>query len=174
MALSHDARIALALAEIGSETAHNYAYYARKHELVPSTLSRRLTRRLRHISNLLSYSMISHNTIVSHVQMMLVALMARRSAPWHLSSNPGFSLSCSRLFWNILSTEMISQLMASSRSTRSPSISFRAWKAKLPIFARKRKRQAQKNIQQLLKVTLWKSDIFEEAADRFESRDEDF
>ena len=40
MALSHDARIALALAEIGSENAPNYAYYARKHELVPSTLSR--------------------------------------------------------------------------------------------------------------------------------------
>jgi len=41
MALSHDARIALALAEIGSENAPNYAHYARKHELVPSTLSRR-------------------------------------------------------------------------------------------------------------------------------------
>ena len=41
MALSHDARIELALAEIGEETAPNYAYYARKHELVPSTLSRR-------------------------------------------------------------------------------------------------------------------------------------
>jgi len=39
MALSHDARIELALAEIGEETAPNYAYYARKHELVPSTLS---------------------------------------------------------------------------------------------------------------------------------------
>jgi hypothetical protein len=41
MALSHDARIALALAEIGSENKPNYAEYARKHELVPSTLSRR-------------------------------------------------------------------------------------------------------------------------------------
>jgi hypothetical protein len=41
MALSHDARIELALAEIGEETAPNYSYYARKHELVPSTLSRR-------------------------------------------------------------------------------------------------------------------------------------
>jgi hypothetical protein len=39
MALSHDARIALALAEIGAENAPNYAEYARKHELVPSTLS---------------------------------------------------------------------------------------------------------------------------------------
>jgi hypothetical protein len=41
MALSHDARIELALAEIGSENKPNYAEYARKHELVPSTLSRR-------------------------------------------------------------------------------------------------------------------------------------
>jgi hypothetical protein len=41
MALSHDARIALALAEIGSENAPNYSYYAEKYELVPSTLSRR-------------------------------------------------------------------------------------------------------------------------------------
>ena len=41
MALSHDARMALALAEIGSENKPNYAEYARKHELVPSTLSRR-------------------------------------------------------------------------------------------------------------------------------------
>jgi len=41
MALSHDARIALALAEIGAENAPNYAEYVRKHELVPSTLSRR-------------------------------------------------------------------------------------------------------------------------------------
>jgi hypothetical protein len=41
MALSHDARIALALAEIGLENKPNYAEYARKHELVPSTLSRR-------------------------------------------------------------------------------------------------------------------------------------
>jgi hypothetical protein len=41
MALSHGARIALALAEIGAENAPNYAHYARKHELVPSTLSRR-------------------------------------------------------------------------------------------------------------------------------------
>jgi hypothetical protein len=41
MALSHDARIALALAEIESENALNYAYYAGKHELVLSTLSRR-------------------------------------------------------------------------------------------------------------------------------------
>jgi hypothetical protein len=40
MALSHNARIVLALAEIGSENAPNYAYYARKHELVPSTLSK--------------------------------------------------------------------------------------------------------------------------------------
>ena len=39
MALSHDARIELALAEIGEETAPNYAHYARKHELVLSTLS---------------------------------------------------------------------------------------------------------------------------------------
>src|ERR1700731_4059344 len=41
MALSHDARMELALAEIGEEIAPNYSYYARKHELVPSTLSRR-------------------------------------------------------------------------------------------------------------------------------------
>lgn len=41
MALSHDARIAMAVAEIGSENAPNYDYYARKHELVPSTLFRR-------------------------------------------------------------------------------------------------------------------------------------
>jgi hypothetical protein len=41
MALSHDARIALALAEIGLENKPNYAEYARKHELVPSTLSKR-------------------------------------------------------------------------------------------------------------------------------------
>jgi hypothetical protein len=41
MALSHDAWIALALAEIGLENKPNYAEYARKHELVPSTLSRR-------------------------------------------------------------------------------------------------------------------------------------
>jgi hypothetical protein len=41
MALSHDARIALALAEIGSEIKPNYAEYVRKHELVLSTLSRR-------------------------------------------------------------------------------------------------------------------------------------
>jgi len=33
--------MALALAEIGSENKPNYAEYARKHELVPSTLSRR-------------------------------------------------------------------------------------------------------------------------------------
>lgn len=51
---------------------------------------------------------------------------------------------------------------------------FRGWKARLPIFSFKRRQQAQKNIQQLLKVALWKSDIFEEAGDRFESRDEDF
>jgi hypothetical protein len=41
MALSHDAWIALALAEIGSEKKPNYAEYARKHELVLSTVSRR-------------------------------------------------------------------------------------------------------------------------------------
>ena len=41
MALSHDARIALALAEIGEENAPNYAYYAKKYELDRSTLSRR-------------------------------------------------------------------------------------------------------------------------------------
>jgi hypothetical protein len=41
MALSHDARIELALAEIGAENAPNYSHYAKKHELVPSTLSRR-------------------------------------------------------------------------------------------------------------------------------------
>jgi hypothetical protein len=40
IALSHDARIELALVEIGEEVAPNYAYYARKHELVLSTLSR--------------------------------------------------------------------------------------------------------------------------------------
>jgi hypothetical protein len=32
MALSHDARIELALAEIGEETAPNYAHFARKYE----------------------------------------------------------------------------------------------------------------------------------------------
>ena len=41
MALSHDARIELALAEIGEENAPNYTQYARKYKLVPSTLSRR-------------------------------------------------------------------------------------------------------------------------------------
>jgi len=40
MALSHDARIELALAEIGAENAPNYSYYAKKHELVLNTLSR--------------------------------------------------------------------------------------------------------------------------------------
>ena len=38
---SHDARIALAIADIGDQIAPNYAEYARKYELVPSTLSRR-------------------------------------------------------------------------------------------------------------------------------------
>jgi hypothetical protein len=38
---SHDARIALALAEIGSENKPNYAEYARKYELDRTTLSRR-------------------------------------------------------------------------------------------------------------------------------------
>ena len=37
----HDARIALAIAEIGDQKAPNYAYYARKHKLDRSTLSRR-------------------------------------------------------------------------------------------------------------------------------------
>jgi hypothetical protein len=41
MALSHDAQIELALAEIGEEIAPNYTYYAEKHELVLSTLSQR-------------------------------------------------------------------------------------------------------------------------------------
>jgi transposase-like protein len=41
MDLSHDARIALALAEIGSENKPNYAEYARKYGLDQSTLSRR-------------------------------------------------------------------------------------------------------------------------------------
>jgi hypothetical protein len=39
--LSHDARIALAFAEIDIENAPNYAHYARKYELVPSTLLQR-------------------------------------------------------------------------------------------------------------------------------------
>ena len=39
MALSHGARIELALAEIGEKTAPNYAYYAGKYKLVPSTIS---------------------------------------------------------------------------------------------------------------------------------------
>jgi hypothetical protein len=38
---SHDARIALAIADIGDQIAPNYAEYARKYKLVPSTLSRR-------------------------------------------------------------------------------------------------------------------------------------
>lgn len=51
---------------------------------------------------------------------------------------------------------------------------FRAWRAELSKCSYTRKRQAQKNIGELIKIALWKSDIFEEAADRFESRDEDF
>jgi hypothetical protein len=39
MALSYDSRIALALAEIRLENKPNCAEYARKHELVLSTLS---------------------------------------------------------------------------------------------------------------------------------------
>ena len=38
---SHDARIALAIADIGDQIAPNYAEYARKYKLVPSTLSQR-------------------------------------------------------------------------------------------------------------------------------------
>ncbi len=37
----HDARIALAIAEIGDQNAPNYAKYARKYKLDRSTLSRR-------------------------------------------------------------------------------------------------------------------------------------
>jgi hypothetical protein len=37
----HDARIALAIAEIGDQNAPNYAEYARKYKLDRSTLSRR-------------------------------------------------------------------------------------------------------------------------------------
>jgi hypothetical protein len=38
---SHDAQIALAIADIGDQIAPNYAEYARKYELDRSTLSRR-------------------------------------------------------------------------------------------------------------------------------------
>jgi hypothetical protein len=38
---SHKARIELALADIGDQIAPNYAEYARKYKLVPSTLSQR-------------------------------------------------------------------------------------------------------------------------------------
>lgn len=51
---------------------------------------------------------------------------------------------------------------------------FRVWRKELSKCSNTRKRQAQKNIEGLIKAALWKSDIFEEAADRFKSRDEDF
>ena len=37
----HDTRIALAITDIGDQIAPNYAEYARKYKLVPSTLLRR-------------------------------------------------------------------------------------------------------------------------------------
>jgi hypothetical protein len=51
---------------------------------------------------------------------------------------------------------------------------FIVWKAELSKSSYARRRQAQKDIEELIKIALWKSDIFEEAADRFESRGEDF
>ncbi|KAI9772984.1 MAG: hypothetical protein M1840_008866 [Geoglossum simile] len=51
---------------------------------------------------------------------------------------------------------------------------FRDWEARLWRRSYTGKRQAQRSIESLINFALWKIDIFEEAADLFGSRDEDF
>jgi hypothetical protein len=69
---SHDARIALAIADIGDQIAPNYAEYARKYKLVPSTLSRRhrgvTTSRREGISeNHQNLTTLQEQTLIDHI-----------------------------------------------------------------------------------------------------------